>query len=60
MYIIRVEMRCPDERSEVLSNELDIAECIVEERIGLALLELFGRVLVDCVNIEYLPFQDVR
>ncbi len=58
MYTIQVMLRCPDEQSEIYASSLDDAECVIEERIGLALLELFGTVLVDCVNVKYSPLQD--
>jgi hypothetical protein len=60
MYTIQVVLRCPDEQSEIHSSLLDDAECIIEERIGLALLELFGTVLVDCVNVKYTSLQNER
>lgn len=58
MYTIRVVLRCPGEQCEISASPLDAAECIIEERIGLALLELFGTVLMDCVNVEYSTLQD--
>ncbi len=55
MYIIRVVAYCPDERTEILPDSPDSAECVVEESISLRLLELFGNVYVDSVEVEYLP-----
>ncbi len=60
MYIIQVMLRCPDDQSEFHASLLDDAECIIEERISLALLELFGTVLVDCVNVQHSSLQDGR
>lgn len=60
MYTISVLIRCPAEQTELHAELLDEAECLIEERIGLALLELFGIVYVDRVNVEYISLQDDR
>ena len=58
MYTIRIVIRSFGEHAEVLPEELEIAECVIEERISLLLLELLGTVIVDYIIVEYVPPQN--
>jgi hypothetical protein len=60
MYKIDISVRCPDGSAEVLANEPETTACIVEASVSVALVELFGQVIVDAVRVEYLSPQDER
>ena len=47
MYTISIIACCSDEYAEVLPNAGDCAACLVEEQVGLVLLELFAMVRLD-------------
>jgi hypothetical protein len=60
MYKIDISVRCPDGLNEVLANEPEMIACIVESSLSVALVELFGHVIVDDVHIEYTSSEDER
>lgn len=60
MYKITFAARCPDGLNEVLSTELDNLALLVEARVSVALLEIFGRVIVDDVHVEYMSSEHER
>ena len=61
---ISIVVQCPARFSEVLPNEPENTELTIEDCVSRALLELFGMVIVEMVNIsdaspEY-EFDDAR
>ena len=52
MYLIEIDVRCADQFSEVLPDELEHAELMVEDLVGQILLDLFEEVNVDEVTIN--------
>jgi len=59
MYTISIIACCPDEYAEVLPDALDCAACLVEEQVGLVLLELFGMVRIDVVSVTHSTSEDI-
>lgn len=57
MYTINIALRCPDEHTEVLPDTPEQVESVIEEYIAMALVELFGTVLVDDICVEYISPQ---
>ena len=55
MYTIFIQVRCPQRHAEMLSDNLEQAEVVVEAQVSVALLELFGAVIVEDVSIIYIP-----
>jgi hypothetical protein len=53
MYFIEIDVRCADQFSEVLPDELEHAELMVEDLVGQILLDLFEEVNVDEVTINW-------
>ena len=53
MYTIFIQVRCPQRHAEMLPDNLEQAEVVVEAQVSLALLELFGAVIVEDVSIIY-------
>ena len=60
MYTIQIVVYCLADHAEILPDALEQAACTIEERVGLMLLELFGNVHVDTVNVTYTPSEDQR
>lgn len=60
MYKIQIVVYCPAKYAEIHPEALDCAACAIEERVSLLLLELFGNVHVETVNITYTPLKDQR
>jgi hypothetical protein len=52
---IQIVIQCPGRFTEVLPEEPESAELVIENCVSQALLELFETVIVDKVNISYLP-----
>jgi len=49
---ISIIVRCPSRFSEVLPNDPESTELVIEACVSQALLELFGMVVVETVNIS--------
>lgn len=60
MYTIQIFVRCPDEDAEIAPSQIESAACLIEESISLLLLQLFGVVLVDMVNITFSAHEESR
>lgn len=60
MYKINITVLCPDRFNEVLAHELEMIACIVESSLSVALVELFGSVIVDDVHVEYTFSEEER
>ena len=58
MYRICIIIHCPDECSEIVPDALESTACVVEELVGLALLEVLGTIFVDTVQITYSSFKE--
>lgn len=56
MYICKVHAQCGARFSEIVPDNMQDAECIVEEGVGQALLELFGEGTVDDVSIYFASY----
>ena len=52
---IQIVIQCPGRFTEVLPEEPENTELVIEDCVSQALLELFETVVVDKVNISYLP-----
>ena len=52
---ISIIVRCPGRFSEVLPDEPEYTEFVIEDCVSRALLELFGMVIVELVNISDAP-----
>lgn len=55
MYTIRFVASCQDEYAEIPPDALDVGIFIVEERLALALSELFRDIHVQRVEMEHIP-----
>jgi hypothetical protein len=53
MYRIKIEVECPDARNEVLPDALENLALLVEDRVSVLLVELFGSVTVNAVTLSF-------
>ncbi len=53
MYRIKIEVECPDARNEVLPDALEDLALLVEDRVSVLLVELFGSVTVNTVTVSF-------
>ncbi|HEV7128633.1 MAG TPA: hypothetical protein VGN32_14480 [Ktedonobacterales bacterium] len=53
MYRIKIEVECPDARNEVLPDALEDLALLVEDRVSVLLVELFGSVTVNAVTLSF-------
>ena len=60
MYTIEFIARCPEGQCEVDPKLLDAVTCLIEESISLLLVQLFGSVLVEKVNVSFAPLENAR
>lgn len=58
MRTIRMCVHCPDKNSELLVDDEKQNELIIEDIVGIALLQVFDMVLVDDVTVHYSPEDD--
>jgi hypothetical protein len=55
MYTIHIYVHCPHQNNEMIPHNLELAEFVVESHVSLALLELFGEIIIENVSIAYTP-----
>ncbi len=55
MYKIMMDVLCLGGYSEILPDDVENTELVVEDLVALILLDLFGMVAVDGVNVTYFP-----
>ena len=60
MYTIEFVASCPEGQSEVDPKLLEAAACLIEESVSLLLVQLFGSVLVEEVNVSFVPLEHAR
>ena len=53
MYRIKLDVECPDARNEVLPDALEDIALLVEDRVSVLLVELFGSVTVNTVAVSF-------
>ena len=58
MRTIHVCVHCSDKNSELLKDDEQQNELIIEDIVGIALLQVFDTVLVDDVTVHYSPEDD--
>jgi hypothetical protein len=56
MYICKVHVQCDARFSEIVPDNMNVVECMVEESVGQALVDLFGEGTVDDVSIYFAPY----
>jgi hypothetical protein len=56
MYICKVHAQCDARFSEIVPDNMKDVECMVEESVGQALIDLFGEGTVDDVSIYFAPY----
>lgn len=60
MFTIQIIANCPEGHGEVDPKSLEGAACLIEESLSLLLVQLFGSVIVDRVNVTYSPLENAR
>jgi len=55
MYTIHIWARCPHQYAEMIPHNLEQAALVVESLVSVALLELFGEVIVENVAMACVP-----
>jgi hypothetical protein len=60
MFTIHFIANCPEGQGEVDPESLDCAAYLIEEAIGLLLVELFGGVLVEEMSVTFSPPENAR
>lgn len=56
MHICKVHAQCGARFSEIVSDNMKDIECMVEEGVGQALIDLFGEGTVDDVSIYFISY----
>ncbi len=56
MYICKVHAQCGTRFSEIMPDNMKDLECMVEEGVGQALIDLFGEGTVDDVSIYFASY----
>lgn len=54
-YLININVECPDLMGEVLASNVEDTAFVIEERVSLLLVELFGAVAVNTVTVIFHP-----